>query len=225
MSAEDYVLANTQVRPAPFVPELVLHLGADIVGLWERTEAWAGDPGLAPPFWAFAWAGGLGLARYVLDRPESVRDLRVLDLATGCGVVAVAAAVAGAEQVTANDVEPLALAAARVNAEANGVRVGVLPGDLLTGGFDADPLEGLDVVLAGDVFYDRDLAADVLPFLQRAAERGIRVLVGDPGRRYLPRTLLLRLARYDVPVPRDLESTDIATVTVWWLPARAEEDA
>jgi predicted nicotinamide N-methyase len=236
VSAENYVRANTRAQPAPFVPELVLHLGEDIVGLWERTEAWTGTPGTAPPFWAFAWAGGLGLARYVLDHPEAVRGRRVLDVATGCGVVAVAAAVAGAARVTVNDVDPLALAAARVNAAANGVRVGVLPGDLLgrgadfgradlDGGGDEDPLQGADVVLAGDVFYDRDLAADVLPFLQRAAERGIRVLVGDPGRRYLPRTLLLRLARYDVPVPRDLESTDVATVTVWWLPARAEADA
>jgi predicted nicotinamide N-methyase len=206
---------------------VVLHLGEDIVGLWERTEAWTGRPCLAPPFWAFAWAGGLGLARYVLDRPEAVRDRDVLDLATGCGVVAVAAALAGAARVTVNDIDPLALAAAQVNALANDVRVHVLTGDLLdpVPAPDPDPdTDAADVVLAGDVFYDRDLGAGVLPFLQRAADRGARVLIGDPGRRYLPRSLLLPLARYDVPVPADLESTDVATVTVWWLPARREVD-
>lgn len=228
MSAEQYVRSVTRLSPAPLIPELVLHRGEDIVGLWERTEAWAGHSGLDPPFWAFAWAGGLGLARYVLDHPEAVRGLRVLDLATGCGVVAVAAARAGAERVTANDVDPLALAAARVNAAANGERISVLPGDLLAAPDQRqgrDPLRDVDVLLAGDVFYDRDLADDVLPFLQRAAERGLRVLVGDPGRRYLPRTLLLRLARYDVPVPADLEGTELVTVTVWALPGRAETDA
>lgn len=234
MSAERFVLATTRLQPAPFVPELTLYLGEDIVGLWERTEAWVGRSGLPPPFWAFAWAGGLGLARYVLDHPESVRGRRVLDLATGCGVVAVAAALVGAGQVTANDVDPLALAAVQVNAEANGVRVDIVPGDLLgtatTGPAAGQPpwsagIGPVDVVLAGDVFYDHDLAADVLLFLQRAAERGARVLIGDPGRRYLPRALLLPLDRYHVPVPRDLEGIDLATVTVWWLPARAEADA
>jgi predicted nicotinamide N-methyase len=243
VSAESFVLATTRLQPAPFLPELALHLGEDIVGLWERTEAWSGRSGLPPPFWAFAWAGGLGLARYVLDHPESVRGRRVLDLATGCGVVAVAAALVGAAQVTANDVDPLALAAVRVNAEANRVGVNIVLGDLLGPAITGSPagqsngqstgqstgsaseVGPVDVVLAGDVFYDHDLATDVLPFLQRAAERGARVLIGDPGRRYLPRALLLPLDRYDVPVLRDLESTDIATVTVWWLPARAEADA
>jgi predicted nicotinamide N-methyase len=236
VSAESFVRAVTRLQPVPFVPELALYLGEDIVGLWERTETWTGRSGLPPPFWAFAWAGGLGLARYVLDHPESVRGRRALDLATGCGVVAIAAALVGAAQVTANDVDPLALAAVRANAEANDVRVDILPGDLLStattgratgqpAGYGAGRVESADVVLAGDVFYDRGLAAEVLPFLQLAAERGARVLVGDPGRRYLPRALLLPLDRYDVPVPRDLESIDVATVTVWWLPARAEADA
>jgi predicted nicotinamide N-methyase len=134
--------------------------------------------------------------------------------------------------VVANDVDLLALTATHVNARANDVEVEVLPGDVL---LPADPpapqaeaeglLDGLDVVLAGDVFYDRELAGDVLPFLQRAAERGAKVLVGDPDRRYLPRALLLPLARYDVPVSRDLESSDLATVTVWWLPSRTEGGA
>jgi predicted nicotinamide N-methyase len=239
VDAEEWVLAATRPGPAPFVPELTLRLGEDIVDLWERTEAWAGRTGLAPPFWAFAWAGGLGLARYVLDHPDAVRGHQVLDLATGCGVVALAAARAGAARVVVNDVDPLALIAARLNAAANGVRVVPRRGDLLTVAnptvadptvtdptvADPDPLDGVDVVLTGDVFYDRDLAERVLPFLQRAAERGARVVVGDPGRRYLPRALLLPLERYDVPVPRDLEGDDAATVTVWWLPARAEPDA
>lgn len=232
MDVEEWVLANTRLQPVPFLPELVLWLGEDIVGLWERTEAWAGRPQAAPPFWAFAWAGGLGLARYVLDHPDAVRGRRILDLATGGGVVAVAASRAGAGRIVANDIDPLALTAARVNARANDVEVETLLGNMLlpadpatpeTGG--ESPLVGFDVVLAGDVFYDYELADDVLPFLQRAAERGARVLVGDPGRRYLPRTLLLPLARYDVPVSRDLESSDLATVAVWWLPSRSEGDA
>lgn len=229
MNAEEWVRAATRRRPVPFLPELQLHLGEDIVTLWERTEDWAGRPCPDPPFWAFAWAGGLGLARHLLDNPGSVRGRRVLDLATGCGVVAVAAAQAGAERVIINDVDPLAVTAARLNAAVNGVRVQALTGDLLTSGGGrrrvVDPLDLVDVVLAGDVFYDRELAQDVLPFLQRAAERGCRVLVGDPGRRYLPRPLFLPMTRYDVPVPRDLEGIDVATVTVWWLPARTDGDA
>lgn len=221
--AERFVREVTRLGPVPGLPELVLHTGDDIIGLWERTESWSGRSGLAPPFWAFAWAGGVGLARYLLEHPGEVRGRRVVDLATGCGVVAVACGLAGADRVVVNDVDPLALIAARLNAAANDVRVELLPGDLLDPQGPGLPADA-DLVLAGDVCYDRELADRVLPVLQAAADAGARVLVGDPGRRYLPRTLLLPLARYEVPVPRDLESTDVATVTIWWLPARGEGD-
>ena len=221
---EGFIRANTALQPVPHAPEISLYVADEITPIWKMTESALGALGISPPFWAFAWAGGLGLARYVLDHPDAVRGQHVLDLATGCGVVALAAARAGAARVVVNDVDPLALIAARLNAAANGVRVVPMLGDLLSVA-EPDPLDGVDVVLTGDVFYDRDLAAQVLPFLQRAAERGARVVVGDPGRRYLPRALLLPLERYEVPVPRDLEGDDAATVTVWWLPARAEPDA
>jgi predicted nicotinamide N-methyase len=224
VNSEDFVRAHTRLTPAPYLPELALHTGEDIVALWEQTETWAARGGLAPPFWAFPWAGGTGLARHLLDHPEQVAGRQVLDVATGSGVVGIAAASAGAARVLVNDVDPLALVAATLNAEANGVQVVAWPGDLLAPDGPGLPAD-VDLVLAGDVFYDRELAGQMLPLLHRAAQGGARVLIGDPGRRYLPRTLLLPLARYDVPVPRDLESTDLATVTVWWLPSRGEADA
>jgi predicted nicotinamide N-methyase len=161
----DFVRANTRLAPVPFLPELVLYQADEPIELWERTEvAGAEQP---PPFWAFAWAGGQALARHVLDDPELVSGRAVLDLATGSGLVAVAAARAGARVVTANDIDPLSLAAAEANAAANGVPVRLVEGDLLETGFpDAD------VILAGDVFYSREMAGRVLPFLRRAAGRG-----------------------------------------------------
>ncbi|HET9654359.1 MAG TPA: 50S ribosomal protein L11 methyltransferase [Kineosporiaceae bacterium] len=224
MDAQTFVRTHTRLAPAPHLPELRLWLGEDIVGLWELTEERAGHAGLPPPFWAFAWAGGTGLARYLLDNPAGIIGRRVLDVATGSGVVAVAAALAGATEVFANDVDQLALAATRLNAAANHVPLRLWPGDLLTTDGPGLP-PGTDLILAGDVFYDRDLAQRMLAFLQSAADAGVRVLLGDPGRRYLPRNLLLPLDRHDVPVPRDLESTDLVTVTVWSLPARGEAGA
>jgi len=206
----DFVRANTRLAPVPFVPELVLHQAEEPIELWERTEvAGVEQP---PPFWAFAWAGGQALARHVLDEPELVSGRAVLDLATGSGLVAVAAARAGARTVTANDIDPLSLAAAEANAAANGVPVRLVEGDLLTDGFpDAD------VILAGDVFYSREMAARVLPFLRRAAGQGSLVLIGDPGRAYLPVDGLVRRASYDVPVIEALESVPVRHTTVWQI--------
>lgn len=197
-----------------------------MVRLWERTEAHAGRAGLEPPFWGFAWAGGIGLARYLLDHPDAVRNRRVLDLGTGCGVVAVAAAKAGAAAVTACDVDPLAVVAATVNAEANGVAVDVLLADLVAdlvtdAGVTAGVVAGVEVVLAGDVCYDRDVTTRLARYLRAVADGGATVLLGDPGRRYLPRTGLVELAGYDIDVPRDLEGTDSRRVTVWSMPGRA----
>lgn len=199
---DDLLATCTRLRPVPLVPEIVLHTADDVIALWERTGA---DD---PPFWAFPWAGGQALARHVLDHPATTAGRRVLDLACGSGLVAIAAARTGAH-VTANDVDPLATTAATRNAAANGVRLTVLGGDLL----DTDP--DVDVVLAGDVFYDRDMAARVLPFLMRAHARGATVLVGDPQRAHLPRDRFTRVEVFHVPVPRDLEGRDVRATTVW----------
>ena len=219
-TAAQFVRAHTRLTPVPYVPEVRLHLADEPIALWELTESRddAGPSGAGeqpPPFWAFAWAGGQALARHVLDDPGLVSGRAVLDLAAGSGLVAIAAARAGASRVTANDIDPLSLAATLANAEANGVRVDTVEGDLLGG----DPDAG--VVLAGDVFYSREMAARVLPFLRRAVAGGALVLVGDPGRAYLPGAGMLRLASYEVPVPEALESTTVRHTTVWQVAAAA----
>lgn len=204
----EFIRTHTIPRPVPFVPEITLYQAEEPIELWEKTETEraAEQP---PPFWAFAWAGGQALARHILDTPSLVADRSVLDLATGSGLVAVAAAKAGAHPVTANDIDPLSLAAATANAAANNVPLITIEADLL----DTDPEEG--VILAGDVFYSREMAARVLPFLRRAAARGALVLVGDPGRAYLPTERMVRQAVYEVPVEVTLESVPTRTTTIW----------
>ncbi|MET8150991.1 class I SAM-dependent methyltransferase [Actinoplanes sp. NPDC049668] len=204
----DFVRANTRLSPVPFLPELVLHQAEEPIELWERTEAAGAEQ--PPPFWAFAWAGGQALARHLLDDPDLVAGRSVLDLATGSGLVAVAAARAGARPVTANDIDPLSLAAAEANAHANGVQVRTVEGDLLEAGYAE-----ADVILAGDVFYSREMAGRVLPFLRRAAGRGALVLVGDPGRAYLPIEGMVLRSSYDVPVIEALESVPVRRTSVW----------
>jgi predicted nicotinamide N-methyase len=208
----EFVLAHTTLSTTPFLPEIRLHLASDAFALWEETERELGATIAAPPFWAFPWAGGQALARYVLDHPELVTGRRVLDLASGSGLVAVAAARAGAAGVTANEIDGYALAAIALNAAANQVDLSVRAGDLLDGEHgDAE------VVLAGDVFYNRDFARRVLGFLDRAGAAGAEVLVGDPGRAYLPRHRLTELASHRVPVIRALEDAHVKQVTVWRL--------
>jgi predicted nicotinamide N-methyase len=202
-----FIRAHTASAPTPFVPEISLYQASDPIALWVATEA--GGTEQPPPFWAFAWAGGQALARHLLDHPELVADRSVLDLATGSGLVAVAAAKAGAHPVTANDIDPYSLAAATANAEANQVKIRTVEADLL----DTDPQES--VILAGDVFYSREMAARVLPFLRRAAYHGALVLVGDPGRAYLPTDTMIKQATYQVPVIESLESVPIRQTTVW----------
>jgi predicted nicotinamide N-methyase len=208
----EFVRTHTRLAGTPFLPEIRLHVATDAFELWEETERQRGGGVAAPPFWAFPWAGGQALARYVLDHPELVAGRRVLDLASGSGLVAVAAARSGAARVTANEIDGYALAAIALNAAANQVEVAVRAGDLLDGGpGDAE------VVLAGDVFYSRDFAARVLGFLDRAGVAGAEVLVGDPGRAYLPRHRLTELASHQVPVIRALEDAHVKHVTVWRL--------
>ncbi|MEV0722343.1 50S ribosomal protein L11 methyltransferase [Micromonospora purpureochromogenes] len=208
-----FVRLHARLTPVAFVPEVRLHQADEPIGLWELTEGEfrSSQP---PPFWAFAWAGGQALARYVTDHPELVAGRRVLDLASGSGLVAIAAARAGATTVRAVEVDERAVAAVALNAEANGVRVDAEFGDIL----DADAGDA-EVVLAGDVFYSEAMARRVLRFLLRAARSGAgaRVLVGDPGRAFLPRERFRELAAYDVPVPEALESVRVKRTTVWEL--------
>jgi predicted nicotinamide N-methyase len=205
-----FVRDHTRLGVAPHVPEIQLYLAEDAFDLWERVEAQVGEKGLPPPFWAFAWAGGQALARYVLDNPTLVAGRSVLDLAAGCGVVALAAAKAGARRVVANEIDQFAIDAIMLNAEANGVRVETEFGDMVDG--DAD---GFDVVLAGDIFYDTAVTSRMMPFIRRLQARGVTVLVGDPGRKHLPREQFERVAQYEVPVPKALEDAEIKTTTVW----------
>jgi predicted nicotinamide N-methyase len=204
-----FVRAETRLRPVPHAPEISLHVADEATELWRRTEEELGQLGLPPPFWAFAWAGGQALARYLLDHPEAVRGRRVLDFASGSGLVAIAAAKAGAAEVDACDIDPFAIAAIGINAAANGVGVAAVEADLV--GRDG----GWDTVLAGDVCYERDLARRVTGWLYGLSRRGATVLIGDPGRSYLPNDRLEAVATYRVPVTRSLEDSDVKQSTVW----------
>ena len=212
MNPAAFVRAHTRLCPVPSVPEISLYLGEDPYGIWEQTEHEQGDQGLPPPFWAFAWAGGQALARYLLDHAGLVAGRNVLDVASGSGLVAIAAAKAGATPVAATEVDRFAAAAIALNAQANGASVAVCLADVLDGdGGDAE------VVLAGDVCYEVAMAERILEFLGRASAGGRDVLVGDPGRAYLPRARLEPVARYDVLVSRELEDADVKPATVWRL--------
>lgn len=208
-SAENFIRANTAVMRPPHVPEISLHLADEAHDLWHRTEEQLSEIGLPPPFWAFAWAGGQGLARYVLDHPHCVAGKHVLDFASGSGLVAIAAMQAGASGVMGADIDPFCEAAIRLNAEANKVDVGFSGADLV--GQD----HGWDVVLAGDVFYEKPFADRLVPWFAALRQRGADVLVGDPGRSYLPRDRLEKLATYEVPVTRALEDAEVKRTTVW----------
>jgi predicted nicotinamide N-methyase len=188
-----FVRAHTRVERPALVPEVRLHVAADVVALWEAMETERVGPADEPPFWAAAWPGGQALARYVLDHPQVVEGRTVLDLGAGSGLVAVAALLAGARSVVASDPDPYSATAVAVNAELNGVGPVDVVGDVLDTGAPA-----LDVVLAGDVCYDRAMTERVLPFLGMAWLDGATVLLGDPGRPYLPREGLLEAAAYDV---------------------------
>ena len=200
-AVENVVRRNTTVGSCPLVPEIALHLADDIEALWRVV----GEDG-PPPYWAFAWLGGQALARYVLDHPDEVAGRRVLDLATGSGLVAIAAARAGAAAVLAADIDPLSAAAVPLNAALNDVTVDMVLTDLLGG----DPPD-VDVILAGDVCYDRDMTPRVLGWLERF---GGRVLLGDPDRAYLPQTGFVQVASYDVPTTRALEGVETKRVRV-----------
>jgi predicted nicotinamide N-methyase len=202
----------TELRRVPLVPEIWLHQAGEPVSVWQHVEQATGHTGLDPPFWAFAWAGGQALARYLLDHPETAAGRQVIDLASGSGLVAIAAARAGAAAVTAYDVDPLATAAITMNAAANYVAVRAICADILD---RIDMPDGVDLMLVADAFYERGLACRVMRFLGRARASGVAVLVGDLGRAYLPRDRLSPLAAYDVPGLGALEDRDVKRTTVW----------
>lgn len=209
-----FIRMETRLLPTPHVPEIVIHVADEATELWQKTEEELGEIGLPPPFWAFAWAGGQALARYVIDNDTIVRDRCVLDFASGSGIVAIAAAKAGAARVEACDIDRFATTAMMLNAEHNGVSLHPRCEDLI--GSD----EGWDVVLAGDICYERDTAERVVAWLRHLNERGATVLIGDPGRSYLPKNQLVSLAAYTVAVSRSLEDSEIKQTFVWRFVAR-----
>ena len=210
--AEDpaaFVRANTAPERPPLVPELELYLASEILPIWQATEADLADMSLPPPYWAFAWAGGQALARYLLDNPDVVAGKRVLDFASGSGLAAIAAAKAGAAAVTASELDPYAMAAIRLNAEYNGVAITGVQADVI--GRRGD----WDIVLAGDICYEKPLADRVMRWLRDLTAAGTPVLLGDPGRTYLPKAGLEWVVRYAVKTTRELEDTDVRNAVVW----------
>ncbi len=206
---ERFIRSQTRLEPVPLAPEIRVYTASELSPLWSATQSELDLGELEPPFWAFPWAGGQALARHVLDHPELVRGKRVLDFASGSGLVALAARSAGASKVVAADIDVFARTAVLLNAEAAGLDVEATTDDLV-----GEPLPDLDVVLAGDVFYDRAAARRFGPWLRRLAQTGVAVLVGDPGRDYLPAELR-RVAAFEVPVPFEIESAH--TKPAWVL--------
>ena len=204
-----FIRDNTSVMAPPHVPEIRLHLADEAHDLWLKTEDELEAIGLPPPFWAFAWAGGQGLARHVLDHPDLVAGKRVLDFASGSGLVAIAAKKAGAAQVAAVDIDPWTMTAIELNSRLNDVDLNVASADLIGSALD------MDILLAGDVFYDKAFADRLVPWFAALASTGVTVIVGDPGRAYCPRNRMTALATYEVPVTRVLEDAEVKRTTVW----------
>ena len=213
-SPRAFVLRHTRLRPVPGLEEIRLHLADEVLPLWHAVQLETHDPDTALPYWAFAWAGGLAVGRYLRAHPEAVASRRVFDLGSGSGLCAIAALRAGASIATGADIDPLAAAAIELNARANGHRVAVVRRDVLD---EEGP--DVDVILAGDCWYDARLAERVLPWLQRARARGINILVGAPGRRYLPTDELVELASYDVRTTTELEDLDLKQGRVYAMRA------
>jgi predicted nicotinamide N-methyase len=211
-SPRAFVLRHTRLRPVPGLEEVRLHLADEVLPLWHAVQVETDDPDAALPYWAFAWAGGLAIGRHLREHPEAVAGRRVFDLASGSGLCAIAAMRAGASTASGADIDAFAAAAIGLNARANGRRVSAVRRDVL----DEDPPD-VDIILAGDCWYDERLAQRVLPWLHRARAGGIDVLVGDPGRRYLPAHELVELAAYDVQTTTELEDRDRAGGRVYAL--------
>ena len=207
-----FILAHTRLQPVSHAPEISLWLADEVTPIWRLTEEKLGEMGVPPPFWAFAWAGGQALARYLLDHPDRVRDRCVLDFAAGSGLVGIAAMKAGAASVIGADIDPFCAAAVALNAEANGVQMGFTDRNLLD-----QPPPRVDVICAGDVCYEKPMTERVLAWLGEARANGTRVLIGDPHRTYFPREGLEFLAEYQVPTTRELEDFAIKRSSVFEL--------
>ncbi|MDP9128500.1 MAG: 50S ribosomal protein L11 methyltransferase [Pseudomonadota bacterium] len=208
--APAFIRAHTALQAPKFVPEIELYLASEVTPLWQMTEKEFGVTNSPPPFWAFAWPGGQGLARYILDNPDVVRGQRVLDFACGCGIASIAAHKAGSIRVMASDIDPLARAALQLNALHNGVFVediGVINLE--------KPFKGADIICAGDVCYQQTMSASVTRWLRLCAEAGVLVLIADPGRAWVPEQGLIERTSFQVPTSRELEDSDSRTVLVW----------
>jgi predicted nicotinamide N-methyase len=210
-----FVQRNTVIAAPPLIPEIRLHLATEVTPLWQATEETLARNALPPPFWAFAWAGGQALARYLLDNPEVVAGREVLDFGAGSGLVAIAAAKAGAARVTAAEIDQFAAAAIAANAAINGVAIEVITADLSDG-----DKRFWKLVTAGDICYEQPMAERAMRWLRRLAGRGSMVLLGDPGRAHLPGIGLCELARYIVPLSKELEGRDECDAFVWRVLAR-----
>jgi len=207
---EAFIRANTQLHEPPLIPEVKLWLASEIVPIWQMTEEELQENGLPPPFWAFAWAGGQALSRYILDHPEVVRGKRVLDFGSGSGLIGIAAMKAGAASVLAADIDPFAAAAIRLNAEVNNVSL-LETTDNLVGAAN----QGWDVILIGDMCYERPLAESIEIWVRGLVAEGAEAFIGDPGRTYLPKSGLEKVISYAVMTTRELEDTDVRNTSVW----------
>jgi predicted nicotinamide N-methyase len=203
-----FIQAQTTLATPPLTPEIRLHLATEITPIWQATEATLEANNLPPPYWAFAWPGGQALTRFLLDHADRIRGKRVLDFAAGSGLSAIGAKMAGAEKVQANEIDDFAIEAILLNAASNTVALEVLRHDLIGRN------EGWDVVLAGDVCYERPMADRVIPWLRSLAGAGVTILMGDPGRAYLPAQGLVEVASYDVPTSRELEDRELRVTRV-----------
>jgi predicted nicotinamide N-methyase len=208
---DDFIRANTVLQSPSMVPELRLHLATEMTPIWRASEADLERMGVPPPYWAFCWPGGQAIARHILDHPELVRGKRVLDFAAGSGMAAFAAIKAGASHAVGNDIDPYAVAAMRLNGEANGLAIEIDGRDLLV----LEAQRDFDVILAGDVCYERPLAEAVFTWLQAHAKQGALVLLGDPGRSYRPTQGIEEVARYDIPTSLQLENHGMKETIVW----------
>lgn len=210
MTPQEFIAQSTIVEKAPLVPELSLHLATEITPIWLASESYLEQLGIEPPFWAFAWPGSQLIARFIIDNPERVRNLRVLDVACGCGLAAIAAAYAGAKTVEANDIDPIALEATSLNASLNSTPVHIRAGDMI------GTIPDCDLMVVGDVCYNEAMAARIVPWLLECA-KSCEVWLCDPGRHYAPKLSLKVLARYDVPTTQELESATSRSTTLFSL--------
>ncbi|HAC59200.1 MAG TPA: nicotinamide N-methylase [Rhodobiaceae bacterium] len=207
-----FIRGNTALHKPPLIPEISLHLASEIVPIWQMTEEELEKSGLPPPFWAFAWAGGQALSRYILDNPAVVSGKSVLDFGSGSGLIGIAAAKSGGKPVLSADIDLFALEAIKLNASSNGVEIEATAEDLV--GVEN---RGWEVILVGDMCYERPLAERIEAWLRRLAAEGVEVLIGDPGRTYLPKSGLEKLVSYAVKTTRELEDTDVRNTSVWRL--------